>query len=49
MFGIASLLRTYTIRIPFLSDSSLIVEIPSIFPSFINSAVFLIISALFTK
>ena len=48
MFGIASLLRTYTILIPFLSDSSLIVDIPSILPSLTKSAVFLIISALFT-
>ena len=34
ILGIASLLRIYTILIPFLSDSSLIFEIPSIFLSF---------------
>ena len=48
MLGIASLLSMYTIRIPFLSDSSRMFEIPSIFLSFIRSAVFLIMSALLT-
>ena len=46
--GIASLLISYTILIPFLSDSSLISEIPTNLPSFTKAAVFCIISALFT-
>ena len=46
--AIASRLISKTIRIPFLSDSSLKSEIPSIFLSFTKSAIFLIISALFT-
>ena len=47
-FGVASRFKMYTIRIPFLSDSSRILAIPSIFFSFTKSAVRLIISALFT-
>ena len=48
IFGIASLFRTKTILIPFLSDSSLIVEIPSTFLSLTKSATFFIKSDLFT-
>ena len=47
-FAIASRLISNTIRIPFRSDSSLKSEIPSIFLSLTKSAIFLIISALFT-
>lgn len=38
--GFASLLNSYTTLYPFLSDSSLISEMPSIFLSFTRSAVF---------
>ena len=47
--GTASRFKTYTIRIPLRSLSSRISEMPSSFLSLTNSAVFLIISALFTK
>ena len=47
-FGIESRFNSYTILIPLLSDSSRISEIPSIFLSLTKSAVFLIISDLFT-
>ena len=47
-FGTASRLHTYTMRIPLRSDSSRMSAIPSSFFSSTKSAVFLIISALFT-
>ena len=47
-FGIASRFNSTTMRIPFLSDSSLRSDIPSIFLSLTSSAIFLIISALLT-
>ena len=47
-FEIASRFNSNTIRIPFLSDSSRISEIPSSFLSLTSSAAFLINSDLFT-
>ena len=47
-FAMASRFISKTIRIPFLSDSSLKSEMPSIFLSLTKSAVFRMRSALFT-